>query len=146
MLVKHVAVLMGGQSAEREVSLASGKACASALRSAGYKVSEIEINEGQLTQLINKITPKPDAVLILFMVGMERMDAFKGYLNYCSFPTHILVFSHQHWPWISLQHWQCSKPMEFKFQKAELFPFKKCIRSSKHPMSSNLCRKARASE
>ena len=34
----HVAVLMGGLSAEREVSLNSGEACAKALESAGYKV------------------------------------------------------------------------------------------------------------
>ena len=33
--MKHVAVLMGGWSAEREVSLKSGKACAKALEGAG---------------------------------------------------------------------------------------------------------------
>ena len=38
----HVAVLMGGWSAEREVSLSSGAACAEAARAAGYKVSEID--------------------------------------------------------------------------------------------------------
>ena len=31
---KHVAVLMGGWSAEREVSLSSGRECAKALREA----------------------------------------------------------------------------------------------------------------
>ena len=34
-MAKHVAVLMGGWSAEREVSLRSGKACADALERAG---------------------------------------------------------------------------------------------------------------
>jgi D-alanine-D-alanine ligase len=38
----HVAVLMGGWSAEREVSLASGKACAEALRMAGFEVTIID--------------------------------------------------------------------------------------------------------
>ena len=38
----HVAVLLGGWSAEREVSLRSGKACADALESAGYKVTRID--------------------------------------------------------------------------------------------------------
>jgi D-alanine-D-alanine ligase len=38
----HVAVLMGGWSAEREVSLASGKACAEALRVAGFEVTVID--------------------------------------------------------------------------------------------------------
>ena len=39
---KHVAVLMGGWSAEREVSLRSGAACAEALARLGYRVSRID--------------------------------------------------------------------------------------------------------
>lgn len=41
--MKRVAVLMGGLSAEREVSLASGAACAAALRKKGYRVEEIDV-------------------------------------------------------------------------------------------------------
>lgn len=37
-----VAVLKGGPSAEREVSLSSGRECAQALRQAGYEVTEID--------------------------------------------------------------------------------------------------------
>ncbi len=37
-----VAVLMGGLSAEREVSLVSGRACANALGAAGYQVVEVD--------------------------------------------------------------------------------------------------------
>ena len=37
-----VAVLMGGLSAEREVSLSSGRECAGALREAGYEVIEVD--------------------------------------------------------------------------------------------------------
>jgi len=37
-----VAVLMGGRSAEREVSLSSGRCCAAALREAGYAVVEVD--------------------------------------------------------------------------------------------------------
>ncbi len=40
---KHVAVLMGGWSSEREVSLASGKACADALHGQGYEVTQIDV-------------------------------------------------------------------------------------------------------
>ncbi|TQD33924.1 D-alanine--D-alanine ligase [Rhodobacter capsulatus] len=40
--VPLVAVLMGGPSAEREVSLSSGRECAKALRAAGYDVAEID--------------------------------------------------------------------------------------------------------
>jgi D-alanine-D-alanine ligase len=38
----HVAVLMGGWSAEREVSLNSGAACANALEQSGYRVTRID--------------------------------------------------------------------------------------------------------
>jgi D-alanine-D-alanine ligase len=38
----HVAVLMGGLSSEREVSLRSGAACADALQAQGYRVSRID--------------------------------------------------------------------------------------------------------
>ena len=42
-MAKHVAVLMGGWSAEREVSLRSGKACADALTRRGYQVTPIDV-------------------------------------------------------------------------------------------------------
>jgi len=48
----HVAVLMGGLSAEREVSLNSGEACAKALESAGYKVTRIDAGRNLAQQLV----------------------------------------------------------------------------------------------
>jgi len=42
--MKHVAVLMGGWSAERPVSLNSGKGCADALEARGYKVSRVDVD------------------------------------------------------------------------------------------------------
>ena len=43
-MTKHVAVLMGGWSAEREVSLRSGTACADALERTGrYRVSRLDV-------------------------------------------------------------------------------------------------------
>ncbi|HYC25863.1 MAG TPA: D-alanine--D-alanine ligase [Roseiarcus sp.] len=41
--MKHVAVLMGGWSAEREVSLRSGAGCADALGAAGYRVTRVDV-------------------------------------------------------------------------------------------------------
>lgn len=41
----HVAVLMGGMSAERPVSLNTGKACANALRGAGFTVTEVDVDK-----------------------------------------------------------------------------------------------------
>jgi D-alanine-D-alanine ligase len=40
---KHVAVLLGGFSAERDVSLRSGAACAGALAEQGFKVTEVDV-------------------------------------------------------------------------------------------------------
>lgn len=45
----RVAVLMGGPSSEREVSLNSGRAVAKALRSIGYEVDEVDITSTTLT-------------------------------------------------------------------------------------------------
>lgn len=42
-MTRHVAVLMGGSSAEREVSLNSGKACADALEGEGFRVTRIDV-------------------------------------------------------------------------------------------------------
>lgn len=54
---KHVAVLKGGWSAEREVSLVSGKGCADALRKHGYRVSEIDAGRDLADQILRV---KPD--------------------------------------------------------------------------------------
>jgi D-alanine-D-alanine ligase len=42
-VTKHVAVLMGGWSNERPVSLNSGQACADALEAAGYRVTPVDV-------------------------------------------------------------------------------------------------------
>lgn len=47
----RVAVLKGGWSAEREVSLVSGRECANALREAGYDVTEIDAGRNLADQL-----------------------------------------------------------------------------------------------
>jgi D-alanine-D-alanine ligase len=56
---RRVAVLLGGRSAEREVSLSSGKGCADALRSEGFDVVEIDPGRNLADQLLDA---KPDAV------------------------------------------------------------------------------------
>ncbi len=47
----HVAVLMGGWSAEREVSLRSGAACAKALEGEGYRVTLIDVDRNLAARL-----------------------------------------------------------------------------------------------
>src|SRR5438874_4719428 len=55
----RVAVLLGGRSAERNVSLVSGRACAQALRDEGFDVIEIDA----ATDLARRLSDaKPDAV------------------------------------------------------------------------------------
>ena len=53
---QHVAVLLGGLSAEREVSLASGNACADSLESEGYKVTRIDVGI-DLAEQLKKVKP-----------------------------------------------------------------------------------------
>ena len=48
---RHVAVLMGGWSAEREVSLRSGAACAKALEGEGYRVTQIDVDRNLAARL-----------------------------------------------------------------------------------------------
>ena len=56
MSKKHVAVLMGGWSAEREVSLRSGKACGTALEKAGYKVTFVDVKR-DIAEVLAKLKP-----------------------------------------------------------------------------------------
>ena len=60
MTIKRVAVLLGGRSAEREVSLTSGRGCAKALRDEGFDAVEIDPNDSDLAAQLNVV--KPDVV------------------------------------------------------------------------------------
>ena len=55
----HIAVLMGGWSAEREVSLSSGSGVADALESLGYKVTRIDMDRDVAVRLAEA---RPDVV------------------------------------------------------------------------------------
>lgn len=57
----HIAVLKGGWSAEREVSLVSGGAIAAALRGYGHRITEIDVRK-DLPALIAALEPRPDLV------------------------------------------------------------------------------------
>ena len=57
----RVAVLMGGWSSERDVSLSSGMECANALRKSGYEVSEIDVTR-DLGAMLAALEPRPDVV------------------------------------------------------------------------------------
>jgi D-alanine-D-alanine ligase len=55
-MAKHVAVLMGGLSAERPVSLKSGRACAKALAERGYRVTEVDVGR-DIADVLAKLKP-----------------------------------------------------------------------------------------
>ena len=85
---KRVAVLMGGPSAEREVSLVSGKACAKALGAAGYDVTEIDFT-GDVGALVGALTPAPDAVFNALHGRWGEDGCVQGLLNLMHVPyTH----------------------------------------------------------
>ena len=42
--MKHVAVLMGGWSSERPVSLSTGESCAAELEKVGYRVTRLDVD------------------------------------------------------------------------------------------------------
>ena len=53
---RHVAVLMGGWSAERPVSLVTGKGCAAALREEGFQVTEVDVGR-DVADVLMKLKP-----------------------------------------------------------------------------------------
>jgi D-alanine-D-alanine ligase len=85
---KRVAVLMGGPSAEREVSLVSGRECAAGLREAGYKVSKIDVGH-DLAALLKALSPRPDAVFNALHGRWGEDGCVQGVLNLMQLPyTH----------------------------------------------------------
>ncbi|MDE2582720.1 MAG: D-alanine--D-alanine ligase [Rhodospirillales bacterium] len=84
----RVAVLYGGVSAEREVSLASGAQVVAALREAGFEVVPIEVGE-DLAALLAALTPRPDAVFNALHGGGGEGGAIQGVLDWLGIPyTH----------------------------------------------------------
>jgi D-alanine-D-alanine ligase len=52
----HVAVLMGGWSAEREVSLSSGRECANALEAEGFRVTRVDVDRN-IAETLSALQP-----------------------------------------------------------------------------------------
>ena len=87
-MTKHVAVLMGGWSAEREVSLVSGAACANALKEAGYVVTPIDVQR-DMGALMTRLYPKPNAVFNALHGRYGEDGCVQGLLDILAIPyTH----------------------------------------------------------
>src|SRR5690349_11512422 len=90
-MTKHVAVLMGGWSAEREVSLRSGKACADALSRLGYRVTVIDAGRDVAAALTKA---KPDAALNVLHGRPGEDGTLQGVLEILGIPySHSGVMS-----------------------------------------------------
>src|SRR6478735_6133639 len=88
---KHISVLMGGWSAEREVSLRSGAACADALVRLGYRVSRIDVGRDIATVLT---AAKPDVALNVLHGRPGEDGTLQGMLEILGIPyTHSGVLA-----------------------------------------------------
>ncbi|MCZ6863553.1 MAG: D-alanine--D-alanine ligase [Alphaproteobacteria bacterium] len=90
---KHVAVLMGGWSAEREVSLNSGANCAKALEHAGFTVTAIDVQR-DMGKLMKALNPAPDVVFNALHGRFGEDGSIQGLLDILNIPyTHSGVLA-----------------------------------------------------
>ena len=80
---KYVAVLMGGWSAEREISLRSGTACADAAERAGFRVSRLDVNREVAASLR---VLKPDVALNVLHGRPGEDGTLQGLLEILGIP------------------------------------------------------------
>jgi D-alanine-D-alanine ligase len=78
-----VGVLMGGTSAEREISLKSGSAVSAALKSLGHEVVDIDAGEGLCKQLLSA---RPEVAFIALHGGTGENGSVQGLLEVMGIP------------------------------------------------------------
>ena len=87
----RVVVLMGGPSAEREVSLSSGRECSAALRQSGYEVVELDAGPDLATRLQ---ADRPDVVFNALHGRWGEDGCVQGLLEWLRIPyTHSGVLA-----------------------------------------------------
>ena len=90
-MTKHVAVLMGGWSSERPVSLSSGQACAKALESTGYDVTPVDVGRDVAEVLAGL---RPDAAFNAMHGPFGEDGCLQGILETLAIPyTHSGVLA-----------------------------------------------------
>src|SRR5918998_6931181 len=90
-MAKHVAILMGGWSAERAVSLSSGRACCHALEQQGYRVTPIDVQPDIATVLQ---ATAPDVVFNALHGRVGEDGTIQGLLEILRIPyTHSGVLA-----------------------------------------------------
>ncbi len=89
--MKHVAVLMGGWSAERPVSIKSGTGCADALEARGYRVTRVDVGRDIAEVLIRL---RPDVAFNALHGPSGEDGAIQGLLEILRIPyTHSGVLA-----------------------------------------------------
>ena len=89
--MKHVAVLMGGWSAERPVSLNTGAGCADALEAKGYRVTRVDVGR-DISDVLTKLRPDTAFNALHGRVGED--GAIQGILEILRIPyTHSGVLA-----------------------------------------------------
>lgn len=87
-MTQHVAVLMGGWSSEREVSLVSGAAVSRALQDEGYQVTAIDVQR-DVAAWMTRLYPRPDAVFNALHGRYGEDGCIQGLLDMLEVPyTH----------------------------------------------------------
>lgn len=91
MSAKHVAVLMGGWSSERPVSLRTGAGCAAALRRSGFEVTEVDV-QPDVGVVLRRL--RPDAAFNALHGPFGEDGAIQGVLEFLRIPyTHSGVLA-----------------------------------------------------
>ena len=91
MKKEKITVLMGGTSAERDVSLDSGKACAKALIELGFDVTSLDAKDDFIEKLIKN---KPDKVFNALHGRFGEDGSIQGLLEHLKIPyTHSGILS-----------------------------------------------------
>jgi len=85
----RVAVLLGGRSAEREVSLATGRGVLQALREAGHEAVAVEVGEDLAAVVSALAAERPDAVFNALHGRFGEDGCIQGVLDWLGIPyTH----------------------------------------------------------
>ncbi|MCH7550680.1 MAG: D-alanine--D-alanine ligase [Proteobacteria bacterium] len=84
-MTKHVAVLMGGWSAEREISMVSGAAVAKSLADAGLEVTPVDVQR-DMGALLTRLYPRPDAVFNALHGRFGEDGCVQGLLDILDIP------------------------------------------------------------
>ena len=87
----HVAMLMGGLSSERPVSMSTGNACADALEAEGFKVTRVDVGR-DISSVLEKL--KPDVAFNGLHGPFGEDGTIQGVLEYLEIPyTHSGVMA-----------------------------------------------------